>query len=511
MCIGFSVISHAVNTYTKTLQVGKSFTISPYRPANTTPHQYHYYANDYNISNSSIVYISKESAGTETIHDGTLTLYFYKYKFIVFGQQSGETIIDIGYRNNSGNLEVYERYNVKVVDVKNISIPPSVSLMVGEQYTFSPTITDAEATTTLTWQSSNESVATITSEGVLTAKAVGSTEIICTAQNGVSARCVVTVNPVPATGISLNKTSVEMEKGGAVQLAATVSPSDATNKAVSWSSSSPDIAFVDGSGLVTAVKSGTCFVTATTLDGSNLSASCQVTVLRGADVKQGMRVWSQGLFEVFDINEVDSVSFFSLLVEQNTDTKEYVDLGLPSRTLWATCNVGARRPEDYGSYFAWGETEPKEEYSWGTYKWCNGSESSITKYNTADGRTELLLGDDAASANWGGGWKTPSQAQFDELFNSQYTTTQWTTLNGVAGRRITSKKNGRSIFLPAGGWRNGTDLRDTGSFGIYWSRTLDKGNPTYAISPYVGSGEVGAGSRNRCSGRSVRPVRVKLD
>ena len=103
------------------------------------------------------------------------------------------------------------------------------------------------------------------------------------------------------------------------------------------------------------------------------------------------------------------------------DEHEWVDLGLPSGTLWATCNVGADNPEDYGDYFAWGETEPKVIYNWSTYKWCNGSVNTMTKYctdsgyGTVDNKTELDPADDAATVNWGTSWRMPTLEQLDEL------------------------------------------------------------------------------------------------
>ena len=103
------------------------------------------------------------------------------------------------------------------------------------------------------------------------------------------------------------------------------------------------------------------------------------------------------------------------------DGHEYVDLDLPSGTLWATCNVGAEKPEEYGDYFAWGETKTKENYDWSTYKWCNGSEYELTKYcvsgryGTVDNKTELLPEDDAATANWGSNWCMPTVEQIEEL------------------------------------------------------------------------------------------------
>ena len=192
----------------------------------------------------------------------------------------------------------------------------------------------------------------------------------------------------------------------------------------------------------------------------------------------------------------------------------YVDLGLPSGTLWATCNVGANSPEDYGDYFAWGETEPKDTYNWSTYKWCNGNYDKLTKYcgdssyGTVDNKTELDLEDDAAYVNWGPAWRMPSYDQFAELINSSYTTTTWTTQNGVYGRLITSKSNGNSIFLPAAGCRGGASLGSAGSSGYYWSRTLRTSYPNNARYLRFGSSYIYSDYSVRYYGLSVRPVRL---
>lgn len=191
-----------------------------------------------------------------------------------------------------------------------------------------------------------------------------------------------------------------------------------------------------------------------------------------------------------------------------TNGHEYVDLGLPSGTLWATCNVGASSPEEYGDYFAWGETEPKNEYNWSTYFDTDDNGSSFKKYYNYGGLTELLPEDDAATANWGSGWQMPSLAQIQELYNSSYTTTVWTQVNGVKGRKITSKSNGNSIFLPAAGYRTDTSLYSAGSLGNYWSRLLDASYPFSAYRLYFNSGYVDWDYNNRSYGRSVRPVRV---
>ena len=142
------------------------------------------------------------------------------------------------------------------------------------------------------------------------------------------------------------------------------------------------------------------------------------------------------------------------------DEHEYVDLGLPSGLLWATCNVGAETPEEYGDYFAWGETTPKDNYSWGTYQYGDGS--TITKYTGSDGLTTLLPEDDAATANWGNDWRMPTHDEWVELY--QNTTMTWTQQNGVNGRLFTAD-NGNSLFLPAAGYRDLSSLDGAGSYG----------------------------------------------
>ena len=190
--------------------------------------------------------------------------------------------------------------------------------------------------------------------------------------------------------------------------------------------------------------------------------------------------------------------------------REAVDLGLPSGTLWANMNVGASRPEEYGDYYAWGETSPKEVYDWNTYKWCNGSETTMTKYctvssyGTVDNKTELELADDAARANWGGQWVMPTYDEIVELVNN--TTSEWTTVNGINGRRFTSKTNGNSIFLPAAGWRDGSSLITQAQYGLYWSAAVNPLHSSIAHRLSFGSGSVGTDFNTRYGGQSVRPV-----
>ena len=138
------------------------------------------------------------------------------------------------------------------------------------------------------------------------------------------------------------------------------------------------------------------------------------------------------------------------------DSVEYVDLGLPSGNLWAKCNLGASAPEAYGDYYAWGEVEPKQVYTNPNHKWYKEGAPSLgfTKYNNEDGKLSLEDEDDAVIQKLGNGWRTPTLADFRELTNQKYTTIEKTTLNGVAGYQITSKRNKKSIFIPFAGFRN---------------------------------------------------------
>ena len=193
--------------------------------------------------------------------------------------------------------------------------------------------------------------------------------------------------------------------------------------------------------------------------------------------------------------------------ENIIDGHEYVDLGLPSGAPWATCNVGATKPEEYGDYFAWGETTPKENYDSNTYKWYNDSSN---KYAGSNYKTELDFEDDAAAANWGCNWQMPSLDQINELRDN--CDWEWTTLNGVNGSKVTSKINGKSIFLPAAGWRNYTSLSNAGSRGNYRSRSLSIGFTERAVDLSFSMGELNSIYHYICEGGlSVRPVVVVVN
>ena len=192
---------------------------------------------------------------------------------------------------------------------------------------------------------------------------------------------------------------------------------------------------------------------------------------------------------------------------------DYVDLGLPSGTLWATCNVGATTPEGYGDYFAWGETQAKDTYNWSTYQYCMGSSSTLTKYcnnssygynGFTDNLTTLSPEDDAATANWGDGWCMPTADQWRELRDN--TSVMWTTQNGVNGRLFTVS-NGNSLFLPAAGYHWQDNFLAAGSLGDYWSSSLSTDYPYCAWHFYFDFDFYRVDYNDRYNGRSVRAVR----
>ena len=218
------------------------------------------------------------------------------------------------------------------------------------------------------------------------------------------------------------------------------------------------------------------------------------------------------IIERIPVSKIDSVVFVApkspAVPETPTVTYETVDLGLPSGVKWATCNVGATKPEEYGGYYAWGEIEEKDDYSWSTYKWCNGTNDSMTKYctsasfGTVDNKTVLEPEDDVAHVKWGGSWRMPTKAEQVELCKN--CTWTWTTLNGVNGYQVTGP-NGNSIFLPAAGCRYGTEVNYRGYYGYYWSSSLDNYS-NYAYNLYFYASGYDWGYNDGFGGRSVRPV-----
>ena len=184
---------------------------------------------------------------------------------------------------------------------------------------------------------------------------------------------------------------------------------------------------------------------------------------------------------------------------------DYVDLGLSVK--WATCNMGATKPEKFGDYYAWGETEEKEKYYWGTYKWCNGSETTLTKYCTdssygiIDNKILLEPEDDVAYVKWGSYWHIPTKEEFDEL--QEKCDWQCTALHGIRGYKVTSKTNGKSIFLPAAG---DYEYNTSNNAGRYWTSSLYTSDKAYYANFYIDFASCDIDKYSRYDGFSIRPV-----
>ena len=199
----------------------------------------------------------------------------------------------------------------------------------------------------------------------------------------------------------------------------------------------------------------------------------------------------------------------------STDKVEYVDLGLPSGNLWAKCNLGASAPEAYGDYYAWGEVEPKQEYTKSNHKWYKEGAPSqgFTKYNNEDGKLTLEDEDDAVIQKLGNGWRTPTLADFRELTNQKYTTIEKTTLNGVAGYQITSKKNKKSIFIPCAGFKNSEKpqnrfISDDEEVAVCMTNLRRIDNMVYNAWTFAFQNDrIGRYGKRRPDGISIRPVK----
>ena len=287
---------------------------------------------------------------------------------------------------------------------------------------------------------------------------------------------------IPVTGVSLNKTSIELVEGESFTLVATVEPAEVTDKTVIWTSSDTSVATVSN-GVITATAVGTAIITASV---GGKTSSCTVTVT------------------------------------QPISMPEAVDLGLSVK--WASYNLGAfsPQPEDYGGYYAWGETEVKTNHSgWDSYKWSNGSDMKLTKYCPADltynywdgdgvpeGKTVLEPEDDAAYEYLGHNWRIPTNEEWTELIEK----CTWTWTNNYIGTgvkgMIVEGSNGNSIFLPAAGGQGMPHSDGEAEYaGDYWSSSLNTMEPDRAYYVYFDSSGVRSYSAGiRCFGFSVRPV-----
>ena len=276
---------------------------------------------------------------------------------------------------------------------------------------------------------------------------------------------------IEVTSVELDQTSLKLKPEETTTLVATVKPDNATDKTVTWTSSDASIATVDETGKVTAIKEGSATITA---KAGEKTAECKIEV------------------------------------KTPSTAPEAVDMGLSVK--WAPYNLGASMPEEYGDYFAWGEADSRMlNLYWEYYSLCNGTETSLTKYNTdkdygvVDNILRLDMADDAAHKSWGGYWRMPTKDELYELVDN--CSFEWTTVNGVYGSLATSSINGESIFFPAAGQNlsnNQPYFEFSGEEGIYWSSTLGQSPNAYAITVF--SYGRGIGPFTRCLGISIRPV-----
>jgi len=207
-----------------------------------------------------------------------------------------------------------------------------------------------------------------------------------------------------------------------------------------------------------------------------------------------------------------ALAFFPAKVQ----AQEAVDLGLSVK--WATCNLGATKPEQAGTYYAWGEIKPKAEYSWSNYKWCKGTENTLTKYNyleefgSVDSVIKLEKQDDPAYVQTGGKWRMPTEVEFRELIRN----CSWNTaaVNGVLCFKGVSRINGKVIYFPCAGVKEGSKLVCWNDAGFYWTSTINVYNEYEGATPHQAwhmylCDEVAMLPFNRCLGISIRPVTDK--
>lgn len=414
----------------------------------------------------------------------------------------------------------------------------------GNTYSLMATVMPSTASLrSVQWTSTNPSVVSV-NEGTLTALATGECDIIVTCL-GLQAVCHVTVSET-VVRISLDMHEACLLPNHSLTIKPTLDPP--LEMPLKVTVSKPEVAaarLIDGVVQVVGLTEGSTMIVVSSVDGQAVPDACMITVYTDlGDVNGDGFVSISDVTALIDyllsgnpsdvslssadcnqdgrISIADVTALIDYLLSGHWPYDYYdsfwVDLGLPSGTLWATMNVGAACPEGCGNYFAWGETAPKDSYSWSTYKWCEGDGDKLTKYCTntsygyngfTDGKTDLDLEDDAAYVNWGPQWRMPTNNQIKELINK--CTWTMTTLNGVKGHLVTGP-NGKSIFLPAAGWRIYDEYKINSPEGRYWSHTLSYGETDCALfmafSLQWGPDHNYEYVTTRCWGLTVRAVRV---
>lgn len=321
----------------------------------------------------------------------------------------------------------------------------------------------------------------------ITAKKVGTATLKLTDKRS-KEELTLNVRVTRAPSLALARNSVEMSVGGKeyVEILSGSGWYEVTTDNPSVVSASVSTISIGGGGR--REEQGTTY-TATAFDAVIEALSAGKSIVTVKDLSSG---------EIAKINVTVNGNVIAYTSCPDSHHPHLIDLGLPSGTKWACCNVGAEKPEDYGGYFAWGETTEKSYYDWDTYTHCDGSKETCHDIGKDIAGTQY----DAATANWGSPWVMPSKDQIIELKNN--CASEWTEENSVTGRRFTST-NGASIFLPAAGHRSNGDLWRTG--GYYRSSTLNESDTSDVYELYFFDGYVGPTYGFRYGGLSVRPVR----
>ena len=414
---------------------------------------------------------------------------------LVTGRDLGETTITAYLGTAKASCKVTVISGGGDVTLESLAIDPApVTLAIDDEQVLTAVFQPAEAKVKVEWKCDNPDLVAIGALSDTQAKiqglAPGKTTVTATA-GGKSATCEVTVkegsSTVAVESITLDPTSLELLVGQSGQINATVYPENATNKNLIWTSSDIYNVYVVNGGQVTAYGVCEATITVTSVSNPNVTATCKVTVK-----------------------------------EESVTQEEIVDLGLSVK--WRAWNLGATKPEEYGNYYAWGETEPKTEYWTSNYKWWNAELQALTKYiddetaaveggnHKADNIMRLELEDDAAHVILGEDWHMPTTADVEELCAN--CTWELITLNGVKGFKFTSKINGNSIFLPGAGYKYNNVFRlNDNDFGKYWTNDVCQGGCYYAesfhfeTSAFNGVLIAGPGGQSRKDGMSIRPVK----
>lgn len=465
--------------------------------------------------------------GTTDVMDGA-TYEFMPYQGVVIiynssGKPTTTTVVykvtaEEMYTQSSSNyrtINVWTRVHQEGQPVTGITLSATtLSLQPGQTAQLSATVSPSNASSSVTWESSNTAVAKVSSSGLVTAVANGTATITCRANDGsgVYAECQVTVTAgTPVTSITLNETAIELNVGDTQTLTATVLPENASNKTLAWSSNDTSVASVNDSGKVTAHTKGSCTITCRATDGSGVKATCAVTV-----VKDG--------------------------IDGTVDGHDYVVIG---GIGWATANIGATTVAGSyttccGDYFVWSETTPRyvtmnrTGANEATFTWKDGYSDGYNIFPTYDG-TSLDEAHDAAKANWGSNWRTPTTEEYQALMTActgsssnrqtpvvltsaitsggiywlSETQTIEPAYTGVAGVLFVSASNiKKRVFFPASGFIDRTSIERCGRNGRSWATaryTASTAPSAYHL--FYDSEEVKSSDYHLASyGMTLRPV-----